>query len=67
MEMKILRLPKVIEITGLSRSTIYLRMSEGSFPKKIDLGGRAIGWVSSEINQWIEEKISVRNQSLEVE
>ena len=67
MEQKILRLPQVKEITGLSRSTIYLRMSEGSFPKKIDLGARAIGWVSSEINQWIEEKISVRNQSLEVE
>ena len=67
MEQKILRLPEVKEITGLSRSTIYLRMSEGSFPKKIDLGARAIGWVSSEINQWIEEKISVRNQSLEVE
>jgi len=67
MEQKILRLSQVKEITGLSRSTIYLRMSEGSFPKKIDLGARAIGWVSSEINQWIEEKISVRNQSLEVE
>ena len=38
MEMKILRLPQVKEITGLSRSTIYLHMSEGSFPKKIDLG-----------------------------
>lgn len=67
MEQKILRLSQVKEITGLSRSTIYLRMSEGSFPKKIDLGARAIGWVSSEINHWIEEKISVRNQSLEVE
>ena len=67
MEQKILRLSQVKEITGLSRSTIYLRMSEGSFPKKIDLGARAIGWLSSEINQWIEEKISVRNQSLEVE
>ena len=67
MEQHILRLPTVKAITGLSRSTIYLRMSEGSFPKKIDLGARAIGWVSSEINHWIEEKISVRNQSLEVE
>ena len=67
MEQKILRLSQVKEITGLSRSTIYLRMSEGSFPKKIDLGARAIGWLSSEKNQWIEEKISVRNQSLEVE
>ena len=67
MEQKILRLPNVKALTGLSRSTIYLLMSEGSFPKKIDLRGRAIGWVSSEINQWIEEKISVRNQSLEVE
>jgi len=53
----ILRLPAVKACTGLSRSTIYLRISEGRFPKAISLGGRAVGWLESEIQQWLEEKI----------
>ena len=67
MEQHILRLPTVKALTGLSRSTIYLRMSEGTFPKQISLGSRAVGWMSSEINTWIEEKISHRDKySVEV-
>ena len=65
MEQKILRLPTVKALTGLSRSTIYLRMSEGTFPKQISLGSRAVGWMSYEINNWIEEKLSNRNKTLE--
>jgi|TARA_B100001079_G_scaffold228769_1_gene207117 prophage regulatory protein len=60
MEQHILRLPTVKAITGLSRSTIYLRMSEGSFPEKISLGSRAVGWLASEIQQWLDERISSR-------
>ena len=58
MEQMILRLPKVKAITGLSRSTIYLRMSEGRFPKHISLGSRAVGWLKSEVNTWMEERIN---------
>ena len=53
----ILRLPTVKKRTGLSRSTIYLRMSQGTFPKPISLGGRAIGWLENEIDEWIVERI----------
>jgi prophage regulatory protein len=53
----ILRLPVVKARTGLSRSTIYLRVSEGTFPKPVSLGGRAVGWVESEIQQWLEQRI----------
>jgi prophage regulatory protein len=53
----ILRLPTVKDRTGLSRSTIYLRISEGSFPKPISLGARAVGWVEFEINEWLEQRI----------
>ncbi len=60
MEQHILRLPTVKAITGLSRSTIDLRMSEGSFPEKISLGSRAVGWLASEIQQWLDERISSR-------
>ncbi|HJO44222.1 MAG TPA: AlpA family transcriptional regulator [SAR324 cluster bacterium] len=58
MEQHILRLPNVKAITGLSRSTIYLRMSEGAFPRQVNLGSRAVGWLSSEIQQWVDERIS---------
>ena len=52
----ILRLPAVKARTGLSRSTIYLRVSQGRFPAAYSLGGRAVGWLDSEISAWIAEK-----------
>ncbi len=57
---RILRLPSVIDRTGLSRSSIYLRISEGSFPAAIPLGPRCVGWVESEIDSWIETQIQER-------
>ncbi|MCF1459256.1 MAG: AlpA family transcriptional regulator [Shewanella sp.] len=59
----ILRLPAVKARTGLSRSTIYLRISEGSFPKPISLGDRAVGWVESEINDWLNHQIKTSRKS----
>ena len=54
----ILRLPAVQKRTGLSRSTIYLRISDSRFPRQISLGGgRAVGWVESEIDDWILQQI----------
>jgi prophage regulatory protein len=58
MSNKIIRLPAVIDKTGLSRSSIYLRMSKGEFPQSISLGDRAIGWLEADIEQWLEDKIS---------
>ena len=46
----ILRLPDVKRSTGLSRSTIYLRIAQGTFPKPVSLGGRAVGWLEAESN-----------------
>jgi len=57
MSYKILRLPTVKDLTGLSRSTIYLRISKNEFPSPISLGGRAVGWVETDINNWLAEKI----------
>jgi prophage regulatory protein len=53
----ILRLPIVKARTGLSRSTIYLRVAEGRFPAPVSLGGRAVGWIESEVNDWLTERI----------
>jgi len=53
----ILRLPMVKRRTGLSRSTIYLRIAQNTFPKQVSLGGRAIGWIESEIEAWLSQQI----------
>jgi prophage regulatory protein len=45
----ILRLKHVKNCTGLSRSTIYLRIREGTFPRPVSLGLRAVGWPSTEV------------------
>ena len=53
----ILRLPAVKARTGLSRSTIYLRVAEGKFPRPISLGARAVGWLDAEIEAWLATQI----------
>ena len=58
----ILRLPEVKARTGLSRSTIYLRIAEGVFPGPISLGARSVGWVESEIDAWIAQRIEQRRR-----
>lgn len=45
----ILRLPTVKAETGISRSTLYLRVSQGLWPKPVRLGPRAVGWPSDEV------------------
>jgi len=54
----VLRLPAVIQQTGLSRSAIYQRISENNFPKSINLGGRAVGWLSSDISSWVKNRLA---------
>jgi len=60
--MRVLKLKSVIEKTTLCHSTIYKLISEGDFPKPIDLTGRAVGWVDSEIDSWILMKVEERDQ-----
>ena len=54
----ILRRKQVEKRTGLSRSTIYAKIATGEFPAPIALGARAVGWVESDINSWIESRIA---------
>ena len=58
MAQTILRLPAVRARTGLSRSSIYLFVSEGTFPKPVKIGARAIGFLESEVQDWIERRIT---------
>jgi prophage regulatory protein len=54
MSKNILRMPAVIKKTGLSRTAIYNRIINGSFPKQIVLGPRAVGFLECEIDEWID-------------
>ncbi len=58
MSKKFIRLPEVKVQTGLSRSSIYLRISRGQFPRSISLGGRAVAWLDADIEQWLDERIA---------
>jgi prophage regulatory protein len=58
MAYKILRLPAVKALTGLSRSTVYQKIATGKFPKSISLGSRAVGWLESDVEAWIEKQIA---------
>jgi prophage regulatory protein len=62
----ILRLPDVKRSTGLSRSTIYLRIAQGTFPKPVSLGGRAVGWLEAEIQEWLQRRIDARRNDDEL-
>ena len=51
------RLPNVMSRTGLSRSSIYNKISKGEFPEQVRLGIRSVGWISGEVDDWIENRI----------
>lgn len=61
---KILRLPAVAARTGLSRSTIYQRVADGHFPKPVNLGVRAVGWLESEIDEYLTALIQRSRKSV---
>ena len=46
---QILRRPRVEEASGYSRSTLYLRITQGLWPKGVGIGSRAVGWPASEV------------------
>ncbi len=55
--MRFLRLSEVRLRVGLSRSQIYRQIATGDFPKAYSLGARAVGWLDSEIDGWIEARV----------
>lgn len=59
--MRLLKLKEVLDTTGLGRSSAYKKISEGTFPHPVSLGGRSVAWVSDEIEAWILERIEERD------
>ncbi|MCX7102287.1 MAG: AlpA family transcriptional regulator [Methylobacter sp.] len=60
--MKFLKLATVMSLTGLSRSSVYLAISRGAFPKQISLGARSVVWLDSEIQNWMESRLGMRGE-----
>lgn len=59
--MRFLRLKEVMQKTALSRSAIYRKMKEEDFPTTLNLGDRAVAWVESEIDDWMEQVLAERD------
>jgi prophage regulatory protein len=60
MSRSFLRLATVKARTGLSRSTLYRRVAEGSFPAPVGLGGRSVGWLDTEVDDWVAQQVQAR-------
>ncbi len=61
---QLIRIPAVMEITGLSKSYIYQLQDKGLFPQSVQIvpNGKARAWVLSEINEWINLRIQQRDE-----
>ena len=64
MASNLIRLPKVMEKTGFSEPWIYRLMSQKRFPRPTKLGLRAVAWVESEVDEWIDARIAERDEKI---
>jgi prophage regulatory protein len=59
---QILRLNQVKAKTGLCRSSIYSFIKAGTFPERVPLGVRSVGWIDREVDLWIQSRLAARQQ-----
>ena len=55
-----LRIPEVLRIVGMGRSSLYAAIKRGDFPKQIKIGERSSAWRSSQISEWQQKQIEAR-------
>lgn len=55
---RFIRLPELMQVIGLGKTTIYSLIKEGEFPRPVPIGGRAVGWVENEVIQWANDRIA---------
>ena len=56
--LRLMRLPEVLDLTGLSRATIYRKIAAGTFPPQRNTGSRACGWRVGEVDIWLRNPMS---------
>ena len=59
-QMRLVRERERAQMTGVPRSTCYLRMSQGTFPKPVPIGEKAVAWLESDLQNWIERQVEKR-------
>ncbi|MCW0198407.1 AlpA family transcriptional regulator [Sphingopyxis sp.] len=59
---RIIRLKTVMIRTGLSRTTLYRKISQGTFPRQIKISIHGAGWRESAVNQWIADPVGYREE-----
>jgi prophage regulatory protein len=59
-EVKLLKLPEVLALTKKSRTSTLAAVRKGEFPAPINIGNRAVAWLASEVNAWIEQRAKAR-------
>ena len=57
---RFLRLPEVLQITGMGKTFIYDRINDGTSPKQIHLGSRTVVWNEQEVTKWMEDRMASR-------
>jgi prophage regulatory protein len=57
---RLIRRPEVVRVVGLQRAAIYALMREGRFPQAVRITARSVGWIESEIQAWLAEKVRAR-------
>jgi len=58
---RLLRKPEVLHVTGIGHTTLHKLIREGSFPKPVPITGKAVGWVDSEVQKWVDARIQSRD------
>jgi prophage regulatory protein len=59
MFVRVMRLPEVTHVTGLSGSTISDGVKAGTFPRPLQLGPKAVGWKEADIAEWLSSRPAV--------
>ena len=59
---RIIKRPVVEAVTGLSRSSLYAKVQDGTFPAQIRLGERSVGWLEHEVQAWLKNRVSASRQ-----
>ena len=63
----IYRLPAVLEVTGLSKATIYRLLERGEFPPRVKLSPRCVGWRAADVHAWLEERVAATETQTEAQ
>jgi prophage regulatory protein len=61
---EVIRLHELEKLTGRKRSSVYEDMAAGRLPKQIKIGPRAVGWLRSDIDEWLSERVAERDQEV---